>query len=90
METPDITKAQGGALGVFAATVLAAPHAGYHGIELVAVVATTGVVCAAGVIADAMIRKGRSRILADEMKGLQANLALVGHYTDTPAEDGDE
>lgn len=62
MQTPDVTKVQGGAAATFAALVLAAPQAGYENGQLTAVVVVAGVVAAVAIYADAIIRRARNEV----------------------------
>lgn len=59
MKTPDITKVQGGAVGVYVGIVLAAPQAGYSGTHLDVLVVASAVVAATAVLSDALIRRAR-------------------------------
>jgi len=84
MKTPDVTKVQGGAAGVFVAIALAAPQAGYDGGHLDMLVAASAVVAIAAIIADAMIRRGRAAVLVVD-DGEDAELHML-HGDDTEEE----
>lgn len=71
MNTPDVTKIQGGAAGVFIAIVLAGPQAGYDAAHLDVLVAVSGLVAIVAIVADAMIRRGRAG-LAEQQEHTEA------------------
>lgn len=62
MQTPDITRAQQGGGGLFAAVALACLAQGVSGIDLVSYLASTALVAGAVIVSDAMIRRGRARV----------------------------
>lgn len=64
MNTPDITRAQQGGGGLFAAVALACVASGITGGDLVAYLASTAIVSAALIVSDALIRRGRAGIEA--------------------------
>jgi hypothetical protein len=89
METPDITPVQGGSAAGFAAIIIAALNADLTEIALGIVCGSAALVACAAIISDAIIRKGRAGALAAEMQGLEGNVALTGHYSNSPAEAAD-
>lgn len=62
MNTPDITQAQAGGGGLFAAVALACVTTGVTGGDLIAYLASTAIVSGALIIGDMGIRRGRASI----------------------------
>lgn len=79
MNTPDVTKIQGGSAGAFIAIALAAPQAGYDGAHLDVLIAASAAVAIVAIIADALIRRGRAAVLVstEEESGEDEGLRLV-------------
>lgn len=86
MDTPDVTKVQGGAAAAFAGIVALAITSDLTDTALAIVVLGSALVAAASMVCDAMIRKGRAGILASELHGLQANAAVFGGQQSTSDE----
>lgn len=59
-DTPDVTKAQGGAVALYVAGPIAARVAGIEGDHLFAIIVASAVVSVTWIVADAWLRRGRA------------------------------
>jgi hypothetical protein len=87
METPNVTPVQYGAGGVFLAVAAGCLNTSITGSDLVAYLASSALVTAALVLADAIIRNGRAGAVASEMQGVQSTLAAFDRGTTTQEAD---